>query len=1083
MALRDTSNTTRPLVGSNAPPANKKTSGGEDESHQKPSSAAIRLQAVARGRTGRRKSMDIARERFGYLKKNQGVVKKATPSTNIPFSRTRRAHQPPAPAPAAPPPLQQETADEVVELATSVLERVGRCAVMAEVAEKCKTATELEVAKALEKGKCPPGQRWDLTAKIRARDEKLGEVRTATRKLASDRSRLEAFAVRVESLLLREIEREREKAAAAERALIDGTGMRERFDQLARERDEARDQKAAVEAELAGARATAEDLERMVEDRKAEVAEARTERDSAVAETSRLVEERARAAGGREGRVEATSAGAAAAARERDEARTSLEAARVEFAAERERLTAEVRAEKEALRRAVEERDQARSSLDEARSALTDKTARADRAEGAAQAAEKHYECVRDELRTREGDRRRLSELHKRGSAALEAAEMRAEASEAAFAAARDAKNQGEMLEKALEARDAALAQVVELRSSVEVSAARLEARADELRSRAEAAENARDRVAKEANVATAEKEAQRARADASERRAEEAEVAAEKAREVSEQAAEQARSARTEADAATKQLAVEACLRNAAQAKEESERRECTAALAQLLALRESITTERSESAAAAALAADELAALQASWNAASVLAARRLSESEELAAEKEAELEELRQQLVSATESKEAALELSKKKGELEALRHRLADAERETQRTESESRDRVVELEEKLARAEATRRKLHNLVQELKGNIRVFARVRPGLPSDQDEENSTLSPISASADGRSLTLATVAQSEDGPFAKARTPKPSNFSFDKVFPASTGQDEVFDEVSDVIQSALDGYQVCLFAYGQTGSGKTHTMCGSGRGQMRGIIPRALEQVAAYLKSQRERGWTYQLTVTYLEVYNETVRDLLVPDDASPEEVKKASNLELRRDPKTGLVVAESATAVPVSLDDLDKEDDEIERLMAVAAKHRCVAATDMNAVSSRSHAVFCLHVHGSNDQTIIKGALNLVDLAGSERLNRSGAVGERAKEAAHINKSLSALAGVFSALASKKPHVPYRDSKLTFLLQNGLSGKTLLIVNLSPTSASANESLSTLKFAQQAARVELGRATRTIVDSTPRA
>ena len=248
--------------------------------------------------------------------------------------------------------------------------------------------------------------------------------------------------------------------------------------------------------------------------------------------------------------------------------------------------------------------------------------------------------------------------------------------------------------------------------------------------------------------------------------------------------------------------------------------------------------------------------------------------------------------------------------------------------------------------------------------------------------------------------------------------------------------------------------------------------MSGSGTGPMRGIIPRALELVAAHVDAHKQQGWTFDLSVTYLEVYNETVRDLLVPDNASPEARKRAANLDLRRDPKTGAVVAEHATVV--TLDDPNEVDD----LIALAAKHRCVAATDANAVSSRSHAVFSLHVQATRGATSTRGTLNLIDLAGSERLEKTHATGDRLKEAQNINRSLSALAGVFSALAAKRTHVPYRDSKLTFLLQNGLAGKTLLIVNLSPTRNSLPETLSTLKFAALAARVELGRATRTLVE-----
>ncbi|EGB07558.1 hypothetical protein AURANDRAFT_1821, partial [Aureococcus anophagefferens] len=388
------------------------------------------------------------------------------------------------------------------------------------------------------------------------------------------------------------------------------------------------------------------------------------------------------------------------------------------------------------------------------------------------------------------------------------------------------------------------------------------------------------------------------------------------------------------------------------------------------------------------------------------------------------------------------------------------------------------RVAEMEEKLRDADVTRRKLHNTIQELRGNIRVFARVRPFLPSDGAAADAPPVVVDM-ADGTSLTLAAEDDDADGePFGdKKRKRRKELFSYDHVFGPSTGQERVFTEVAEFVQSALDGYQVCLFSYGQTGSGKTHTMQGTGTGPMRGIIPRAMEQVAAYCDAQRARGWAYEMEVSYVEIYNEQVRDLLADNGPAPApggDVRppKPAGLEVRRDPKTGRVYVDGCTRTPVDPGDKAMVDD----LMQCAATHRCVAATDMNAVSSRSHAVFTLHLTGTHAEkkARLKGALNLVDLAGSERLDRSGAVGQRAKEAAHINKSLSALAGVFSALNRKQTHVPYRDSKLTFLLQPALSGdgKTLLFVNLSPTPGSANESLCSLRFAKQVQSVELGKA-----------
>jgi len=300
---------------------------------------------------------------------------------------------------------------------------------------------------------------------------------------------------------------------------------------------------------------------------------------------------------------------------------------------------------------------------------------------------------------------------------------------------------------------------------------------------------------------------------------------------------------------------------------------------------------------------------------------------------------------------------------------------------------------------------------------------------------------------------------------------PQEHNFSFDRVFPPSVGQESIFQEVSELIQSALDGYNVCLFSYGQTGSGKTHTMQGSGVGQMRGIIPRAIEQVGKYKKCLEKDGWKYEMKVSFLEIYNETIRDLLREEKARElkHEIKVKSN---------GQRYVSDLTMRELEPTDFDG----VNEVMRVAAKHRSIASTDMNSTSSRSHSVFTLHltaVHAKQKQTL-RGTLNLVDLAGSERLNRSGATGDRAKEAMSINKSLSSLTDVFTSIGKKASHIPFRNSKLTYLLQPSLSGdgKTLMMVNLSPTFQSYQESLCSLRFASQVNKCELGKARRTIED-----
>ena len=378
------------------------------------------------------------------------------------------------------------------------------------------------------------------------------------------------------------------------------------------------------------------------------------------------------------------------------------------------------------------------------------------------------------------------------------------------------------------------------------------------------------------------------------------------------------------------------------------------------------------------------------------------------------------------------------------------------------------RVKELEAQLAKGEELRRQLHNVIQELRGNIRVFVRTRPFLGGDGSTQENA---IDMKPDGEQLTI----------FDK-RSNKPYNFHFDKTFSASAGQDQVFEEVADFVQSALDGYHVCLFSYGQTGSGKTHTMQGTGDGPMRGIIPRAVEQILSASRLMRAQKWTFSLCVSFLEIYNEELKDLLIPlNKNSSSLAKNPKKLSIKR-PRGSKSYVDGLTEVAINTTDELEGKHQLQQLMEVAASSRSVAKTKMNSKSSRSHSVFMLHLNGYNEDTgaQVSGALNLCDLAGSERLDRSG-VGndaQRLRETQAINKSLSCLGDVFNALTSGAPHVPYRNSKLTYLLQDCLSGdgKALMFVNLSPTMASSNESLCSLKFAERVNKVELGKAKKNI-------
>lgn len=348
-------------------------------------------------------------------------------------------------------------------------------------------------------------------------------------------------------------------------------------------------------------------------------------------------------------------------------------------------------------------------------------------------------------------------------------------------------------------------------------------------------------------------------------------------------------------------------------------------------------------------------------------------------------------------------------------------------------------IQSLQAKLLEAEATRRALHNAVQELKGNIRVFCRMRP--PPEGDA-------VALSAAENQLSLAHNAETY-------------NFSFDKVFKPDATQDKLFEEVDGLVQSALDGYKVCIFAYGQTGSGKTHTMQGGRDPQNWGLIPRSLSKILRESELMRKDGWEWTLRASFLEVYNEQLRDLLSSEGGTQ------SPLSIKHDDEWGTVVTN------VSEFEVDSME-QINLLMAKAAKQRAVGCTDMNAASSRSHSVFALYLKGVNEGlgSLLHGALHLVDLAGSERLDRSGATGDRLKETQSINKSLSSLADVFAAKSSRQAHVPFRNSKLTFLMEPCLSGqgKTLMVVNVGPEDSNSHETLCSLRFASQVSQCDTG-------------
>uniref|UniRef100_A0A8C5SGN7 Kinesin-like protein n=1 Tax=Laticauda laticaudata TaxID=8630 RepID=A0A8C5SGN7_LATLA len=344
---------------------------------------------------------------------------------------------------------------------------------------------------------------------------------------------------------------------------------------------------------------------------------------------------------------------------------------------------------------------------------------------------------------------------------------------------------------------------------------------------------------------------------------------------------------------------------------------------------------------------------------------------------------------------------------------------------------------------------RKKCHNELVRLKGNIRVFGRVRPVQAEDGEGPEA-------------VNAVTFDPEDDGILHLMHKGKLISFELDKVFCPEATQEDVFREVQALITSCIDGYNVCIFAYGQTGAGKTYTMEGSLENP--GINQRALQLLFSEVQSKAS-DWNYSITVSMAEIYNEALRDLLGKE---PQE-----KLEIRLCPDgSGQLYVPGLTEFPVhSVEDINQ-------VFEFGHINRATECTHLNEHSSRSHALLMITVRGTDCSTGIKttGKLNLVDLAGSERVGRSGAEGSRLREAQYINKSLSALGDVIYALRSRQSHVPFRNSKLTYLLQDSLSGesKTLMMVQVSPVEKNTSETLCSLKFAERVRSVELGPGSR---------
>jgi len=453
-----------------------------------------------------------------------------------------------------------------------------------------------------------------------------------------------------------------------------------------------------------------------------------------------------------------------------------------------------------------------------------------------------------------------------------------------------------------------------------------------------------------------------------------------------------------------------------------------------------ESLTRERDEQQAAALSAAAQKAA--ACLQAVQSQAAAQIAELEGCIQRLERELTSIEAHHRALTEA--ALTSLREQKDQecikaLEALRHELqsfvdsAHAERDTH-MENYTRERKL------------RKKLHNKLLDLQGNIRVVCRVRPVLEMERRS-------------GEGVDVTEIPNDEEL-FIQRDAQAKTRYEYDKVYKQDSSQEEVFGIVQPLCVSVLDGFNVCIFAYGQTGSGKTFTM--EGYGADRGVSPRAIAELLNQAEIVKE-SVRYSFTLSMLEIYNETILDLLGPP------AKEKTKLDIRQTADGNQVVGLTETKVSTV--------QQVEALMEKGKKNRAVGSHDMNEHSSRSHSIITLVCRGENlvDSGTTFGKLHLIDLAGSERVGKTDAVGEQLKEAQAINKSLSALGEVINALGNKKAtHVPYRNSKLTFLLQDSLGGnsKVLTFVNISPAVYNMGETICSLNFASRCRSTELGQA-----------
>lgn len=348
---------------------------------------------------------------------------------------------------------------------------------------------------------------------------------------------------------------------------------------------------------------------------------------------------------------------------------------------------------------------------------------------------------------------------------------------------------------------------------------------------------------------------------------------------------------------------------------------------------------------------------------------------------------------------------------------------------------------EMNVKYKKEVALRKQLHNKIEDMNGQIRVYCRCRPMAQYEIDKGSKQ---VVAFPDEYSIEVMSSGGKKE-------------YLFNHVYDMNSTQEGVFEDTYNLIQSAYDGYNVCIFAYGQTGSGKTFTMTGSE--EMPGITRRSISRLFQLI-NENKGIHVVNLSSYMVEIYNDNLVDLFFRLKNKSNKKAVPPKLKIIKDERN-LVKVKDSVIFPLH------SDEETMKLFNDGNEMRHVGATAMNAGSSRSHLIFSIILEVNNLQTkkTAFGKISFIDLAGSERAGKTGATNERLKEAMSINKSLSALGNVITALSTGEKFVPYRDNLLTQLMQDSLGGdaKTLMFVNISPADYNCEETCQSLAYAQR--------------------